>query len=489
MSRKDRSVEPKAPATVAAAAPTSPELLHDGAPKPQGGGTKKRNPDYDPLIADSIFPDAEAVFTTQPIRLQQVKDKACVVLDTNALLLPYEVSPLSLQNVESAYTKLIADGRLFIPAQVAREFARNRAKKLGEVHESLSNRRSQFQPKQVRPETKAYSLLEAFPEYQRVVAIENRFGEIDREVQDLTKEYRDKLGKAMRRISDWEWDDPVSQIYSRLFKPELIRHPSLKPEDILAEHARRTTHQIPPGYQDSTKDDGGVGDMLIWLTMLDIGKTRGSSVIFVTGERKADWWHKSGGEPIYPRYELQDEFRRYTGHSFHMLNLSDILEQFGAATSVLAEVRDKEASINLRLPALQGHESYYYIEGRVKIWLEETCRRVEHVQPGMGCDFYVIPKNGENFVGVEIKAYRQRVNLRHIIKEFVVELQKKDLSSNYIPNDYWLIMVYPSQEDALRSQETLVKQSMDFSFARLTLILGYLAEDGSFVPTVMDRPH
>ncbi|MBK7181195.1 MAG: hypothetical protein IPH82_29115 [Chloroflexi bacterium] len=108
----------------------------------------------------------------------------------------------------------------------------------------------------------------------------------------------------------------------------------------------RQTHKIPPGYKDAAKDDDGIGDLLIWHTILQVGKERNANVIFVSGEEKADWWHKSEGQVLYPRYELVDEFRRASDEkSFHITSFSQFLNLFGASESIVKEVREEENQI------------------------------------------------------------------------------------------------------------------------------------------------
>src|SRR5262249_23484684 len=141
----------------------------------------------------------------------------------------------------------------------------------------------------------------------------------------------------------WEWNDPVSLLYGTLFPKEVVVDTAKPHNDIREEHARRFANKIPPGYKDQSNEHQGIGDLLIWLTILELGSARQSSVIFVSGEEKADWWHRSEHQYLYPRYELVDEFRRASGgHSFHIVKFSKFLELFGASDQVVAEVRAEE---------------------------------------------------------------------------------------------------------------------------------------------------
>ncbi len=71
--------------------------------------------------------------------------------------------------------------------------------------------------------------------------------------------------------------------------------------------------------------------ILIWKTILEIGRKQKKDLIFVSGDTKADWWHQSSHRPLYPRSELIEEYRRESeGGSFHILGFGDFLKLFGA---------------------------------------------------------------------------------------------------------------------------------------------------------------
>lgn len=61
----------------------------------------------DIFSANSIFPDASAVFTSKPVTLNEIKDSACIVLDTNPLLVPFASGAQTLSEIETTYTRLL----------------------------------------------------------------------------------------------------------------------------------------------------------------------------------------------------------------------------------------------------------------------------------------------------------------------------------------------------------------------------------------------
>jgi hypothetical protein len=75
----------------------------------------------------------------------------------------------------------------------------------------------------------------------------------------------------------------------------------------------------PPGYADQEK--GGTaqyGDYILWQQILDRAKATSLPVIFVTDDRKDDWWLKSHGRTVGPRPELVSEMLQEAGVDFWM---------------------------------------------------------------------------------------------------------------------------------------------------------------------------
>jgi DNA-binding NarL/FixJ family response regulator len=182
-----------------------------------------------------------------------------------------------------------------------------------------------------------YPLLENLQVYNKAISTE-------KDIDDLLSEYKKTINKVLQAIRSWTWNDPVSSMYANLFDESVIVDPDFDRDKLSKELKRRNIHKIPPGYKDSSKDDKGIGDLLIWFTILQIGKNNNKSIIFVSGDEKADWWYQSQGRSLYPRFELVDEFRRHSkGKSFHIVSFSMLLDTYGASPDVISEVREKES--------------------------------------------------------------------------------------------------------------------------------------------------
>ena len=289
--------------------------------------------EYDIFIGGSIYPDPHYIFTYQPQKLEEIKDQCFIVLDTNALVAPYSVGEADvLDQCRKIYQRLIQQKRLFIPGQVAREFAKHRPGKLAEVYQQLSRK------KETTPQIQSgkYPLLSSLESYQKMI-------ELERQINTLIQEYQQTIGAVLKCVQNWYWDDPVSLLYRDFFTTDVVIEAALSHEMLEEDLKRRQIHAIPPGFKDVGKEDKGVGDLIIWHTILEIAEKRQESVIFVSSDEKADWFHRSEKIALYPRYELIDEYRRKSGgRSLHILKFSHFLKVFGASEKVVREVQQDE---------------------------------------------------------------------------------------------------------------------------------------------------
>lgn len=158
------------------------------------------------------------------------------------------------------------------------------------------------------------------------------------------KEVAEKLEKVNERLKDEIGADRVSLLYRNILGG-CVSDFVVKPADreaVSKEVARRARLKIAPGYKDQQKEDGGIGDYLVWQTILQEGERRKVHCIFVTEEEKPDWWVKRHGT-FQPRPELIEEYRRASdGKSLHLLPLSGMLSVFKANEDVVHQVQKLE---------------------------------------------------------------------------------------------------------------------------------------------------
>lgn len=98
----------------------------------------------DIFIKNSVFPDPLSLFEFKPSELQTVKRECVFVLDTNILLLPYELNSPNFQSIKDVYSLLKTRDQLVVPGQVAREFVRHRPDKLLAILSELNDLKSKI---------------------------------------------------------------------------------------------------------------------------------------------------------------------------------------------------------------------------------------------------------------------------------------------------------------------------------------------------------
>ncbi len=284
---------------------------------------------------NTTYPTAGSIFSFKPKSIPEIKDDCIIVLDTNSLLVPFTTGKDSLDAIENIYKDLVGKKRLIIPGQVAREFAEHRVSKLVDLYQQISNLREAA--KQL--DLGNYPLLENLPAYQNArTAI--------KAANKSIREYKETLNDVLSEISKWYWNDPVSTLYRRLFSSDVVMELEIDKDEITKRINRNSEFKLPPGYKDKGKQDEGVGDYIIWYTILKIATDSKKSVIFVSLDEKTDWMIKSAGQALYVRYELIDEFCRVSGgQSFHIMKFSEFLNLYGAPKDVVKEVQNEESQI------------------------------------------------------------------------------------------------------------------------------------------------
>lgn len=255
-----------------------------------------------------------------------------VVLDTNVLLEPYRTSSSALAEIQKVYGALKKGRRLLVPAEVAREFARNRPGRLAEVQKTIRNASS--------ASLTGKHALPAIVQGLNESTVAN--GEYKKLLSSL-RSYQAALSRLANEVGGWTRTDPVLDIYTKLFDAQTVVDCGYSAEAIEKIRHRRYAAKIPPGYEDAGKADGGRGDLVIWLTILEVASAKDLDAIFVSDDRKKDWAHPFDADSVFPRYELVAEFDEVTGgKTFELMTLATLLERLDSPPDIVAEVRFQE---------------------------------------------------------------------------------------------------------------------------------------------------
>lgn len=302
-------------------------------PISDNAAANKDSTTFDPFILEAVFSEPVSLLKLPSTATVDIAKDAVFALDANALLVPFGVGRTGQDEITTLYTGLHEHDRLFAPERAIREFLRHRTRAIADLHQSLNKEVSSLE-KAITPP--ACAMLEYSNEYANLL-------EAGEKLKDARKAYLQSLQSLIQTLRDWRWGDPISALYSQVFENNAIAKCFISNEEVLADLAHRVLHKIPPGYKDASKEDGGVGDVLIWHSLLQLAKNMNTAVVFVTGEEKADWMVRSEGNAPYARFELIAEFFKETGQQFVVVDYVRFLELHDLSPKTVNQARHSYA--------------------------------------------------------------------------------------------------------------------------------------------------
>ncbi|OZD18322.1 hypothetical protein CH253_17830 [Rhodococcus sp. 06-156-3C] len=296
-----------------------------------------------------------------------------IALDTNVLLGLYRISAEARQDLLDLLRHDRIRPRLFIPYQVGLEYQRRRVSVANDQNIGYRSVRARIE--------KALSTLSD-------LAVK----ESDNEIRD--SQVRDELNEAVRRavkisngaleklttkvesiqqthvIADKQLSgsDPVRDAFEQLFADDGQVGTQPTPQELLErqkEATKRYESRIPPGYEDATgknaKEDPS-GDYLIWRELLDRAGAEPGPILFVTEDKKPDWYAQDKQKRILgPRVELRVEMAAVTAHPYHQTPLNSFLHlvdtHLGLALSRDTVEQVEEATTSRNIFVWNGDDS------------------------------------------------------------------------------------------------------------------------------------
>ncbi|WCM19923.1 PIN domain-containing protein [Paraburkholderia bryophila] len=274
-----------------------------------------------------------------------------IVLDTNVLLDLYRLPQLGRDALLAALARL--KGRLWIPHHVALEYQRRRLS-------AIWNERSETE--KVLASFSA-TVDDARKKLQRL-ELEKRGIDVDvdemlRELETANTKIVEAVRKAHNEQVDISSHDPVRTALDDLLGDGCV---GLAPDSqeslnsLIKDGEQRYIDKIPPGYRDAGKGknpadayflfDGlkyerQYGDLIIWRQLLNHAKENKTKLIlFITSDRKEDWWWEEHGRTLGPRPELVREIKAISDvEHFWMYSADQLLKH--AASYLGAEVSEQ----------------------------------------------------------------------------------------------------------------------------------------------------
>lgn len=278
------------------------------------------------------FPDSKSILSRKGKGINEIFKNAIFVLDTNSLLVPYNIGKENIEKIGKTYKGLISKDKLYIPEHALREFAKNRSLRIAELFTNIDNHLSSL-PALKLFEYPILGELEAYKELKKSRDT----------IVEHVKDYKKNLEDLKSGILDWNWSDPVTNMYQDTFTENIIISPSGTEEELIKEYQSRINDDIPPGNKDKSKDTNAIGDYLIWKSILELGKAKKKDVIFVSNDEKNDWLLKGNQKSISTKFELVDEFYRVTeGFDFMSITFNSFLNYEGLDIDIFQVFKDFE---------------------------------------------------------------------------------------------------------------------------------------------------
>lgn len=255
--------------------------------------------------------------------INDVWDKGIFCYDANVLLNLYRYSNETRNKIFENIEYFI--GKTIMPYQACYEYHKNRRG----VEDSLLSSYDEI----IKIIEQAANALESgdLAKYRKHCALD-----IDRYI---IKPIKSATTKIVNKIKDTKSNHSsflnVSEIHekiSQLFDGKIsdkFSEDELK--RIYTEGKSRYDKKIPPGFADydNKKNKGEnslYGDLIIWKHLIEISKSKNSDIIFVTDDRKKDWWDIHHGQTKGALPELYREFKELTSHNILIYSVEDYMK-------------------------------------------------------------------------------------------------------------------------------------------------------------------
>ncbi|MER5703391.1 PIN domain-containing protein [Micromonospora sp. NPDC002296] len=293
-----------------------------------------------------LFDGFESYRNVERADLNGVLRSGIVALDTNLLLDLYRYSKDAREQVFSALEAVAP--ALFMPAQVQREFWRNRDEVIRRVIATNSVAGLQEARKKALAEMDSWA-TRTMPGSEAVdkrALLEKAFGEAIAYVKKGGSGLN--LRAALKNVDE----DTVLDKLLALFNGRVGRpFDAERQADLVAIGRQRFASRVPPGYMDADKpeqQEEGTGDFLLWEQLIQHAAAEKKDLLFVTRDRKEDWWRLDATrEPIGPRVELVNEMAERAGVGFFMAVPEEFLEAASAAFHVEVSQRTLDTTERL----------------------------------------------------------------------------------------------------------------------------------------------
>lgn len=257
-------------------------------------------------------------FTPDEEYFKKLWKECTFVFDTNVLLSLYTFSDDVRDNYIEIF-KAIKD-RIWMPYQVGKEYFKNRIECI-DNQERVFNRTIEKLEK-IKNQINSTDILPTdHPVLNTDKIKENLCNSISTQIEEIKKQESEYSGLFK--------NDSILYTLLSLFEGKVgEKYSEDKMKSQIEEANKRYKNKIPPGYKDENKDGNEkYGDYLIWKQIIDYAKEKQIPIIYVTNDRKEDWWWiNKDKKTLGPRSELRREFLDECGTDYYMYSANSFLK-------------------------------------------------------------------------------------------------------------------------------------------------------------------
>lgn len=290
--------------------------------------------------------------------------KNCLfVLDANVLLNIYRYTPPTRQTLIEIFTNI--SDRLWVPYQAALEYQQNRLDVInhqmsayGKIQDVLNKNKNRL-----ISDLKLYSKHPFIKVDSFIETIEITSNEIAEELNEIKKGHpnlfnNDELRDTITTILEGKiGSDCPKDAFDKIFEIGKIRY----------------QNKIPPGFNDDHKEGKEkYGDLILWFQIIEHAKSTKQPIIFITDDKKDDWWQKFNGEIVAPQPELIREMYLKSGEKFYMYQTAQFMEH--AEKFLRSHIKPEEIEEVKRIKVLDDNSKEYLINAVEDLLLKQQAR-------------------------------------------------------------------------------------------------------------------
>lgn len=429
--------------------------------------------------------------------LQSLWKNALFIFDTNVLLNLYRYQSTTSNELFTVMESF--SDRVWIPYHVGLEFQKRRLnviekqhKKFSEVEKIVRNSIGKIKK----------GLGDSQPENYHSHIKPDEFSDFLKSLEEIQNDLCEKLDKLENQSININSEDKIRNRIDALFRGKIGNGPKDQKEidEIFCEGEKRYKNEIPPGYEDSSKDDelpdtftyAGIiyqrqyGDLIIWKQIISYASEKSvKDLIFVTDDQKADWRWKIDNKRIGVRPELRDEISREASvENFHIFNLHGFLRYFNEQSDVkvteeaIKEVREVSDDRRERIMRTQAiRQLAFSAEKAVYEWLSHNLPHFDLEQNRRGQPDFIGYHDGRKY-GFEVRLVQTlpvvMYRLREMIYRFYYMLNEEGF--------YEIAMIFVVlDEEIIPELRSLIRRGRWKEQRNLRIIIGkaeYSEEDG-----------